>query len=566
MTSYSGFISASPVGNSDTRYLVDELVEFDDAQMYYWPPPATAVSAGGAINGSFSSALPVERVASSLSGARAAAYSDDYYYRVRVIPPLLDLKNISADITAQFEVFNAQMTARTLTDLLVSGGTGLSVNTASPPLLFGGLESHSYTLSVSLNGPALIDARFDYRFGAESALLTVVGSRLLVLGFSPDWASGVEERLEYLTAVSRHRNGSEYRTQLRSLPRRSWRYTILAVGDEARELEELLWHWQGQTFGVPVWRDPVRIDAAASLGALLISCTTAQREFVAGGYALLWRSPLDHEVVKIDAVTTAGIDLTDGLKAAWSAGTLLYPLRVARVSQQVVLSRPAADVVTATLEFELEEPSAPVASGTAAQTFGGVELWLREPNRSAPVAVGYRRERLRLDGKTGLWSEVAREPRPAISRQHQWVGVGRSDARSLLAFAGRMAGRNGAFVAPTWQIDLQLVGSIAALDTHVAVRSDQYNARFNAALGRNTIALLHRPTGAWIIRTIVSANADGLGQQLIELDSAIGQSGSVADWRLYWLEKLRFDRDELLFTWHTPEVVSFDAPLLRVDA
>lgn len=565
MTSYAGFIPESARGISDTTYLVDELVQFDDAQMYYWPP-AAAVSASGAFSGSFASALPVERASSSLSGARAAAYSDDYYYRVRVVPPLLDLQSISADITAQFEVWNAQMTARTLTDLLVSGGAGLAVDTPAPPLLFGGLESHIYTLSVALDGPALIDARFDYRFGAESALLTVIGSRLLVMGFAPDWASGIEERLEYLTAVARARDGSESRTQLRSLPRRSWRYRILAVGDEARELEELLWHWQGQAFGVPVWRDPVRIDAAAALGALLIACTTAQREFVVGGYALLWRGPLENEVVKIDAVSAGGIDLTDGLKATWPAGTLLYPLRIARVAQQVDLERPAADVVTATLEFELSEPSAPVAAGTAAQTYGGAELWLREPNRAAPVAVGYRRERLRLDGKTGLWREVAREPRPAISRQHQWVGVGRSDARALLAFVARMAGRSGAFVAPTWQIDLQLASAIAALDTHVAVRSDQYNARLDGAVGRNTIALLHRPTGAWIIRTIISANADGLGQQLLELNSAVGQSGPVGDWRLYWLEKLRFDRDELLFTWRTPEVVTFDAPLLRVDA
>jgi hypothetical protein len=140
-----------------------------------------------------------------------------------------------------------------------------------------------------------------------------------------------ETVLGFLTDVLEAEDGTEQRTQLRTIETRTESYLVSAY-DRASvaRLAAELYRMQGERMVVPAWLDFTRLTAAASEGATTLACVTTDRGFVVGEYAVLWSSPLVCEAVEITAVNANDLEVVP-TDLAWSEHALVMPGRVGKL-------------------------------------------------------------------------------------------------------------------------------------------------------------------------------------------------------------------------------------------
>lgn len=231
--------------------------------------------------------------------------------------------------------------------------TGPGAGTRLPPG-----AAISYTLGIKLIGKTEINDTVRFIIGelpADSPVLTLTGSRLVVFPLSPDWSAGFDEQLQYASSVLTTHGGTEQRAMLRETPVRSLSFTVAALdGHEAGQLEALLLGWQARVFGVPVWTDERQLTAPAAAGAQVLACDTDYSEMQAGGYALLWRDSSTFDAVQLIAVGEGQVSLRYPLARAYPPGAKLIPLMFARLDESVQATHDTAAVAAAQLTFTAE--------------------------------------------------------------------------------------------------------------------------------------------------------------------------------------------------------------------
>ena len=215
-----------------------------------------------------------------------------------------------------------------------------------------------YTLGIKLVGKTEISDSVRFVIGelpADSPVLSVTGSRLVVFPLEPDWAAGFDEQLQYASSVLTTHSGVEQRAMLRDAPVRSLSFTVAALDDgEAGQLEALLWGWQSRVFGVPVWTDERALLAPAAAGTQALACDTDYSELQAGGYALLWLDSSTFDAVQLTSVGAGQVSLRYPLARAYQAGAKLIPLMFARLDESVQATHDTAAVAAAQLTFTAE--------------------------------------------------------------------------------------------------------------------------------------------------------------------------------------------------------------------
>lgn len=378
-----------------------------------------------------------------------------------------------------------------------------------------------------------------------------------VFPFRPNWRSVVVERLEWLTDVVEARDLTEDRTQLRGFPRRYLEYELLESGYDAGRLDALLWGWQAKQYTLPIWTDPQKLDVELAAGATSIPAATEGYDFYAGGKAVLWQDERNYETVKIDSIDTdtAGdtfLTLTSATAQTWSAGTRLFPARLARLEPDLAVQRNTAAVVGSSVRFELDN-----SAGTAvadSTTYRGTEVNERRPNWSSALQQNYRRKIRRHDFELGAVQIDDLADLPILLRTHRHVLESRSEIADWRGWLHARAGRMNAFWQPQWQQDLQLVDSIGPADTTITIRDLDSDDSYNLDTGRQDIGLRHR-NGTWYFRRVESVADGDEGEEVLTLDSALGISAAPADFSVVtWLMLSRFEADAVEIAWHTAGV------------
>lgn len=172
----------------------------------------------------------------------------------------------------------------------------------------------------------------------------------LIFPFSPDWESGVTERLKYLTDIVVAEDDSEQRIQLRDIPNRIVSFVPVMIDDnEAEYFNSLMWKSTNERWHVPMWMDVVRLTANVSAGGLVLPAVSDDFS----GEALLWLNSRRWELVTVESVDPTQINLVDALVNDWPAGTVIIPLKVGRIVDSKV-NRVSAAATSASISFQLE--------------------------------------------------------------------------------------------------------------------------------------------------------------------------------------------------------------------
>lgn len=483
----------------------------------------------------------------SINGASAHSYADDWYDRIHVIPDSIALGNLVQAQQRMAYVWNAWRTQSLTLDALDEVATdGMTITgEGALPLVFAPMQMRAWTIAVDTAGPAAIDATLTWVFASgEQPSMTVTGQRLAAWVFMPDWSGGIVETMEWLTDVQTAWQGAEYREPVRDAPRRSWEFQLILAGAERQLAEGMLFAWRARNWALPVWPDQSQLAASLAAGSTSIPLDTANLDYAIGDVAMLWRSPTQYELAEVSAIAADTLTLARATTQDWAAGTLVYPCRVARLTDTPTLTRKSSDVVTSQVRFEAAEPCDWPAAAPAATYLGYPVLEDRNEESDDPTA-DYDRTIDTLDNTIGL-PEVTDRTGLAFPTQSQaWLLQGRAARgahRSLLYW---LQGRAEALWLPSWSDDLTLAKLAGSSDTTITVVFAGV-ALYLAGDDARKHVRMELVDGTVFYRAVASAVDLGDGTEQLAIDSGLGQTVEPTQVRqISWLALSRLAGDSV---------------------
>ncbi|MEE9422616.1 hypothetical protein [Candidatus Vondammii sp. HM_W22] len=537
-------VSDQPAGNFVANYAYDREIS----------PLGGGVSAVP-ISGLVTSHLPVEEKRYSYTGGLSPSFSADWYHRVHIRPNPIALGNLLSEQSRDVEVWNAHLTDQLLSSIAATDTEGLQLTAPyAAPTTFKNLESRLYQLSVYTTGPPRIDADFTFNFPAESPVLSVTGTRIVIFPFRPNWRDPLSERLEWLTDLLPNYDGTEQRIRLREIPRRIFEFRITLHGMDKRRFEALLWEWQARVYALPIWTDPGRLDAQVAVGSVQLSVSTDDLDYHVGGLAILISDTATVEAVEILSVQSDGLTLMRPLLANWPANSCIYPARSARLDDTQSLNIFTSELSEAVLIFRVEDNSTITAvdSPTVYRSYPVLES---PPNWRDNLTAEYQRQLQHLDNLTGIRTVDDESGRASQVQSYLWTRQGRGNIRALRAWLYARAGRVNPIWVSSFQADLVMVLAMISTDTVLTIENIGYTRYLRHAIGRRDIVIRLRD-GTRLYRRIIAVSEVDSQTEWLTLDSAVGQDVTPADVvMISWLQLTRLESDAVELTWHTPELV-----------
>ena len=525
----------------------------------FWPGRLAGASAQ---RGALANQLPISEITTPSAGVIVRQFERDWYHRVHLLPGRMALGNLLSAQIRQVEVWNAHFAPKTLSAIIGQNNGGLTLAApVNPPTTYGMLESRLHNLSIGLDGPPVIEASFIFQFPGEAPTLSVTGRRVVVFGIAPDWSDGWLERLMWATDVLTARDGTEQRIRLRSQPRRSLEFSLLAAGDDTALLDVLLSAWQARVYALPVWPDKSRLSSRVNAGSTVIPVATPHLEYAADGLLVIGTDSRNTEAAEILSVASHAVTLKQPLLQTWPAGAFVVPAQTARLRMKQGVARVTESIARSRLVFDLVESSV-IAPQETGMSFKSAPVWLQRPNRRRDVETEYQRLAEVLDFETGITAVDDAANRPFIRRSFDYLCRNRAE---IAAFRGWLAARQGRFAAfwqPGWECSLVPTRKLLAGQTAMTVASRGYALYFNGLPDRAEAAFLHQ-NGQWHLRTILGFGPGMSGEEeVMTLDQPFSFDARPEDWAaLYFLEKTRLDADQIELNWLTDSVVEASVPM-----
>jgi hypothetical protein len=517
--------------------------------------------------GPLTNLAPVESNPRSLTGTVARSFTEDYYYRVHVRPSRINLGNTMSVQTRDVEVWNAWFEPNALAAIHATNAEGMTLSGPSvPPTSFGPLESRIYVLSVTPNGPPVVDAAFRFDFALDDPILRALGRRIVGWVFAPDWSEPVIERLEWMTDVMESHVGVEQRVRLREYPRRHFEYRVLLGSDQARvHMENRLISWQARVYGLPVWTDASITASAIPAGATSLAVSTENKDFVVGGIVGLVNG-LHSEFAEITAVTANSVTLNDPIANDWPAGTKIVPIRYARVQNDLGVAYLTDAIAASRLQFQLEDEW-PIAPMPELPDYLGYPVLLTPPNWTEDLQGEFGRKWRELDYLTGRRAVDDLTGLARIRRLHRWLLVGRAEIATFRSWLAARAGKLKPFWLPSFQSDIKVIAPVGGTDAFLTVENRGYAEGPVAAVGRRDL-LITTVSGARFYRRITAASEIDAASEMVAIDGTLGTTLQPNQFRqISFMQLVRLDTDNVEIAHITDEVAEVVLPLrsLRDD-
>lgn len=228
-------------------------------------------------SGAWNSTQPTDAVPTPHTGYELSSYLDILYGHVYVTPRELDLGLIMSDMEFEVHVWNAELDRPLhIIEYRITQANGITVEFETPQNV-APIGEASGRIIVHARGPArqnttitLVTERGEHR-------LEVRGSRVLMFPFEPDWSGGLRMGLAWDTVLARNNQGKEQRRALNTRPLRTLRVRLWGRGQDSQRLHNLVQRGKDRVFGVPVYTEPVRLEAIEGEGSLLRCATDLSR-------------------------------------------------------------------------------------------------------------------------------------------------------------------------------------------------------------------------------------------------------------------------------------------------
>lgn len=509
-------------------------------------------------------------------GFRQFAFLDDFYFRVYLIPQILDFGAIVATVTREVSVWNAYFDPVTLLSITPDVGDEVTVG-ADPalPNTIPALTIRAWDFTTTTLGPPTLEESFTWTFDTgETFVLPVTGNRSVLWPFLPNFSSPFSVTIEYDTSIFTARNGREQRIAEREEPRVSFEFSIVANGEKRRRYRELMAYWQDRPFIVA---DISRNTRTTEI--MLASDTTVEVED-----APTWAGQEDRAVVLvsgqgerqqiglrvIESIDSNNvITFKDADAIDWPAGTKVYAGVVANLQDDKSMSRNTTNVFSGSVRFNVLPGTEFVETPPlASNTFNDRELFLFKPNWGASNEGEDIHMTEYVDYGVGRIARFSPISVPVMTWTQNFVGRDSDGIVELLDVFKRMKGRQGEFYMPTWEDDITaktdlMVGSIGlrveGLNTMTAYAEDESVRALMVELN----------DGTRIFRVIdeITEIEDVDGHDtLINLTETWDETIAVEDIGLIcWVRCWRFATDDLTAEFFTDSVANLQMSMQTLE-
>lgn len=491
---------------------------------------------------------PVEANGRAITAQAMRCFQHDYYYRIHVAPQVLDLGNVVSTQTQPVYVWNAHLEPKTLT-AITGLDEGLELrDQPEPPLLFQPLQERVYQLTVTTEGSPVLDIGLVWQFShGELPGLHVTARRIIAWSFIPNWRDGVSEQLEWLTDILASETLAEQRRALRTSPRRQLSAPVLVEGTQRQHFDMALFGWGNRIWALPIWPDIQIIRVTVPTGAVRIACETKHLDFFEGGLAMLQSLEGDvYEVVEVDTLDAAGLNLKRETQQAWPAGTRLYPARPALLTSQPDVRRLTDTAMKAEVEFLIQEANDwPALSVEELPQYRGWPVLEERPDESKDLTHTLERLTTTLDSRTAkpLVTDIGRQPMPVM--KWRWLELGRAERARFRSLLYTLNGRQRPVWVPTHADDLTLAAIVVDTGLSLDVVNIGYSRFALNAVGRQHIRIQLR-NGQIFYRKITTASELSPTLERLSIDQPLGVQIAPEDvYRICWLVLARSQSDSI---------------------
>lgn len=273
------------------------------------------------------------------------SFYQDYYFRIHLIPSLIEFGNIVGDQTENFTVWNSYPQQVTLSAVNAQGADGVAIVGATSGA-FETLEERQYSVDVESEGEPTIQALFSFVFDVETVDLEVEGNRVVLFPYIPE--NQIDERLTWATdLIEAHSQDQAIATMAEAGQSFSYRYKVGEA--EFTHMSNLVSGIGASVYAVPVFTEAQAVgDLVAS--QTVISVDTRFSDYREGGIVVIYTSYQDAEAAQIESFDDSTITLKSGLSKAFTGG-LIAPIRECYMMSGISGSRVASGRTTIDSNF-----------------------------------------------------------------------------------------------------------------------------------------------------------------------------------------------------------------------
>jgi hypothetical protein len=521
MPAFSGTIAKSSIYAASSGL---EGGALDNRTLTLYPYLSSYLSSSGS-GAARASNLPTSIAHSAYSGALARSFAlSDWYNRIHISQGLLALGNVVSNVTQTIGVWNAWLdSTQTLNTLTSVGGNGITVTAPGVlPITFARNQQLSWVFTVGVQGPPTINATYTWAFAdSESVSLNVTGNRVTAWALTPDWSQGVRETLQFKTDVMIAWSGAEQRRALRIAPRRQFEFSAPMEQKDRRFIEAALFAWSSMIWALPIFSDGQRLTSALTPGLLTLPCDTVNRDFRAGGLAILIQDAVTFEVVQISSVSNTALALSVAVAGSWPVGSRLYPVRTARLAAYPAITRENGQYATVKPQFVTVEPC-DWAAATGLPQYRSYPVLEDYPDEGTKSDDSYQRQTNLIDNDTGVveMDDTAGVGFPLIT--HSWFMQGRTPRAFFRSLMYLLKGRQGEIWVPTYQSDLLLVATYAPGSSTMDIEMTGFTLFLVGQINRQDIRI-ELLNGTIFYRRITGSTSVDANTERLSIDSSIGQ-------------------------------------------
>ena len=527
---------------------------------YAWDdqsPPSTPWERTADGFGSVQNNLPISEAGEVSTGWRMPTFLDDYYNRIHIRPSNINVGNLVSEQQFAIEVWNGFFNSRQLQNIQVQNGGGISLVGAVPPATWAALETKTYQLTVTTDGPPDINAifRFDWDGTADDANLTVLGSRIVALPYI--FEAPAKEVLEWKTDVLTTNDGSEQRVRLRKKPRQSFNVTYPIPYREMARAENLVYGWLTRRWAVALWSEAQQVGTLLA-GTTVINIDTTASDYRDGALVMIWESNRKSATADVGIVSAGTLTLNRPLAETFN-NPWIVPVRLGRIVGNV--SRATSGYngsLEMTYEFsdniDLDPPAAPTQ-------FLGYDVYFDEALKNGEALTDSLQARVDVVdyGTAAGASFYSPWTYTRIGRPYKFLLQGLQDIWNFRKFLHRRAGRLRPFWVPTFENNMR-VAQTGELTQSIEVYADDYR---EFAPERTHIGIL-LDDGTWLLRTINAATASGTDTAVIGLDAPININANRIR-QISFLGLKRLDADRVELQWNSNRVLECTVRMMEIQ-
>jgi hypothetical protein len=372
---------------------------------------------------------------------------------------------------------------------------------------------------------------------------------LVMWPFLPNWRNGVTSRYQFKTSMFVSEDGTEQRSALRSTPRRSISYSALVAHGDLRTFNRIVDTAQNLPMVCADYSSTVSSLASIANGATQIAVDFVPSWLAVGALIVIAGEAL--RLAEVSAVDGNQVTLATA-PGPLSAGTHIHQALVGRLPEALSTRRITSAVAEIAFEFDVDPVSTPFNFGIAGEMFGGFELLPARPNWARPIdtthnwpieIVDYDRGRVTVSRPIDFGS---------ATRTIEALCFDQAAADTLVAFFGRMRGRRGTFVAPTYESDMDLAINVSSGATSLTViGTDVYHGYAGDPV--KTAIEISLTNGTLLRRGITTVTQSG-GNSVLSLSAGLPAISTQDIARISWLTRARLGSDELVLEWITDRV------------